>query len=103
MSSLASSMPTTVALACIRAYQAGVSPGLGPRCRYEPTCSAYAYTAIERFGVVRGTWLAARRLFRCRPGGSGGYDAVPESAATATDARQEGAAEPLGHGPHRAA
>lgn len=65
----------------IRAYQAGVSPMLGARCRYEPTCSAYAYTAVERFGTFRGGWMALRRLIRCRPGVPGGYDPVPERAA----------------------
>lgn len=64
------------ALALIRAYQRGISPGLGLRCRYEPTCSVYAYDAITQFGVMRGSWAAARRLIRCRPGSPGGYDPV---------------------------
>lgn len=66
-----------IALALIRAYQTGISPALGPRCRFEPTCSLYAYQAIERFGVIRGVSLAGRRLVRCRPGSSGGFDPVP--------------------------
>lgn len=68
---------TRSALALIRAYQAGVSPGLGPRCRFEPSCSAYAYAAIARFGVLHGGRLTIRRLLRCRPGGAGGFDPVP--------------------------
>jgi hypothetical protein len=64
----------------IRGYQAGVSPTLGARCRYEPTCSVYAYQAIERFGAIRGSWMGLRRLVRCRPGVAGGYDPVPDPA-----------------------
>ena len=69
----------TVALFLIRLYQRALSPRLAPACRYEPSCSHYAYTAIERHGLLRGGWLAVRRLVRCRPGGSGGYDPVPDS------------------------
>jgi putative membrane protein insertion efficiency factor len=47
-------------------------------CRFEPSCSRYAYTAIERHGLIKGTWLAARRLLRCRPFGGSGYDPVPD-------------------------
>ena len=65
-------------LALIRWYQRAVSPALGTACRYEPTCSRYAYEAIERHGLARGAWLAARRLARCRPGGGRGYDPVPD-------------------------
>ncbi len=61
----------------IRAYQAGISPGLGTLCRFEPSCSRYAYEAIERHGALRGSWLAARRIGRCHPGTAGGYDPVP--------------------------
>lgn len=68
----------TSLLAMIRLYQRGVSPGLGVNCRYEPTCSRYAYEAIERHGPARGVWLAAKRLGSCRPGGGSGYDPVPD-------------------------
>lgn len=64
-------------LLAIRGYQRGVSPALGARCRYEPSCSQYAYKAIEAHGSARGTWLAVKRLLRCRPGHPGGYDPLP--------------------------
>jgi len=60
----------------IRAYQKVVSPLLGPRCRYAPTCSEYAVEAIERHGVVRGLALALWRVLRCHPFGGSGYDPV---------------------------
>ena len=61
----------------IRGYQWLVSPWLGPCCRYEPSCSGYAVEAIDRHGVMRGSWLALRRLSRCHPVGGSGYDPVP--------------------------
>jgi putative membrane protein insertion efficiency factor len=65
-------------LAPLYAYQRWVSPALPRRCRYEPTCSAYAVTAIRRFGVLRGALLAIWRLLRCNPLSHGGFDPVPE-------------------------
>jgi uncharacterized protein len=65
-------------LALIRAYSRRVSPHLPRRCRYEPTCSAYAAQAIRRFGAGRGAVLAAWRLLRCNPFSDGGFDPVPE-------------------------
>lgn len=62
----------------IRAYQLLISPVTPPSCRYYPSCSAYAVTALRRFGLVRGGWLAARRLSRCHPWSPGGVDHVPE-------------------------
>lgn len=64
-------------VALVTGYRRLISPWLGPRCRFEPTCSAYAQEAIERFGAVRGTWLAAKRIARCHPWGGSGYDPVP--------------------------
>ncbi len=65
----------------IRAYQWTVSPLLGARCRFYPSCSCYAHEALERHGVLRGTWLAAKRLLRCQPFCAGGYDPVPPGRA----------------------
>jgi putative membrane protein insertion efficiency factor len=65
-------------LAPISAYQRLISPALPRRCRYEPTCSAYAMTAIRRFGPLRGSLLAIWRLLRCNPFSNGGFDPVPE-------------------------
>jgi len=65
-------------LKLIRIYQATISPTLGNVCRYSPTCSHYAYEAIERHGAIRGTFLALKRLSRCRPWGGNGFDPVPE-------------------------
>ncbi|MFP5333078.1 MAG: membrane protein insertion efficiency factor YidD [Acidimicrobiia bacterium] len=71
-------LPARTAMGIIRLYQRGVSPTLGRNCRFSPTCSAYAYQALERFGLFRGSWLALRRLGRCQPLVEGGYDPVPE-------------------------
>lgn len=61
----------------IRLYQRLVSPFLPPTCRYTPTCSSYAITALERYGVLKGGWLALRRIGRCHPWSPGGSDPVP--------------------------
>lgn len=66
-----------LALRLIRGYQRVISPSLGVRCRFAPSCSHYAAEAIEVHGLLRGTLLGARRLARCRPGGGSGFDAVP--------------------------
>ena len=61
----------------IRGYQRVISPLLPPRCRFIPSCSSYAIEALERHGAARGSWLAAKRICRCHPLNSGGYDPVP--------------------------
>jgi len=61
----------------IRVYQRAVSPLLPAACRFYPSCSAYAATALERYGAVKGSYLAARRLLRCHPLCEGGVDPVP--------------------------
>jgi uncharacterized protein len=63
----------------IKGYQRAVSPLFPPTCRFHPSCSAYALTSIERFGVLRGGWLAVKRIGRCHPFNPGGYDPVPET------------------------
>lgn len=67
-----------VLLALIRFYRYVISPWVGHHCRFEPTCSAYALTAIERFGALGGSVLAAKRLSRCHPWHAGGFDPVPQ-------------------------
>jgi putative membrane protein insertion efficiency factor len=67
-----------VAVAPIRLYQLFLSPLIGRRCRYYPSCSEYATQAIDRFGILRGLVLAAWRLLRCNPWSRGGYDPVDE-------------------------
>jgi putative membrane protein insertion efficiency factor len=67
-----------IPLTAIGAYQRWISPSRPRRCRYEPTCSAYAVESIERFGVLRGGVLAAWRLLRCNPFSHGGFDPVPK-------------------------
>jgi putative membrane protein insertion efficiency factor len=64
-------------MAVVRGYQLTISPVLPPACRFTPTCSQYALEAIQRYGAVRGAWLAARRLARCHPFHPGGFDPVP--------------------------
>ncbi|MFP4130517.1 MAG: membrane protein insertion efficiency factor YidD [Thiohalospira sp.] len=68
----------TILVLVVRLYRYLVSPLLGPRCRFHPTCSCYAEEAVRRFGAVRGGWLAVRRLARCHPWHPGGVDPVPE-------------------------
>lgn len=66
-----------VALGLIKAYQYGIRPMLGPRCRFFPSCSEYTAEAIAEYGALRGSALGARRLAKCHPWHPGGYDPVP--------------------------
>ena len=70
-------LPAHAVLGLIRLYQVLVSPALPQACRYAPSCSQYAATAITRYGARRGVWLALKRVARCRPFGGHGYDPVP--------------------------
>ena len=64
-------------LKIIRFYQYGISPLLGPNCRFTPTCSQYTFDAILEYGVVKGTYLGIKRILRCNPFHKGGFDPVP--------------------------
>jgi len=66
-----------VALAVLRFYKRAISPYLPDACRYTPTCSVYAMQAIEKYGALKGSFLALKRLLRCNPFFPGGYDPVP--------------------------
>lgn len=61
----------------IKLYQWIISPWLGSRCRYTPTCSQYAIEALKKYGPVKGLWLTIKRIARCHPWGGHGYDPVP--------------------------
>jgi putative membrane protein insertion efficiency factor len=66
-----------LALGVIRFYQRFISPGLPSSCRFHPTCSQYTYEAIDKYGVLKGSWLGAKRIARCQPWNKGGFDPVP--------------------------
>lgn len=70
-------LPARIAVLVIRAYQRLISPLFPPSCRFTPTCSAYAVTSIQRYGLLAGGWLAVKRLARCHPFSQGGSDPVP--------------------------
>jgi putative membrane protein insertion efficiency factor len=67
----------TIALAAIRFYKRYISPLLGSSCRYYPSCSQYTYEAIEKYGVLKGSWMGIKRISRCHPFAKGGFDPVP--------------------------
>ncbi|HZJ60050.1 MAG TPA: membrane protein insertion efficiency factor YidD [Chitinophagaceae bacterium] len=64
-------------IALIKIYQWIISPWIGPKCRFTPTCSQYALEALKKYGLFKGTWLAIKRISRCHPWGGHGYDPVP--------------------------
>ena len=66
-----------MALGLIRFYQMAVSPLIPSSCRFLPSCSSYGYESVARYGAVKGGWLAVKRIARCHPFSSGGYDPVP--------------------------
>jgi len=67
----------TILILPIRFYQGAISPMLPPRCRYTPTCSAYAVEALQTWGPLKGSWLAIKRIASCHPWGGHGHDPVP--------------------------
>ena len=77
-------LPGRALIGAITAWRRYVSPLYGPRCRYHPSCSAYALEAVSRHGALRGTGLASWRLLRCNPLSDGGYDPVPELVGRAS-------------------
>ena len=68
---------TRVLIGIVRFYRKRISPLSSPRCRFFPTCSAYALEALEKYGAAKGGWLALRRLLKCHPFHKGGHDPVP--------------------------
>lgn len=94
-----------IVVGLIRFYQAAISPLTPPACRFVPSCSEYAATAVGRFGVLRGGWMAVKRFLRCHPLGGRGPDPVPTrpeaedlDAARGTTPRRPGDGEPTGGG-----
>ncbi|HYY82036.1 MAG TPA: membrane protein insertion efficiency factor YidD [Actinomycetes bacterium] len=85
-------------VAAIGAYQRWISPLLGNRCRFHPSCSVYAKTAIEVHGALRGSWLALRRLLKCQPFHAGGFDYVPPKTGR-VDRDRTGYRETVSPGP----
>ncbi len=74
--------PAHMAAGAVRLYQLLLSPLITPRCRHLPTCSSYAIEAFREHGLLRGGWLAVRRIARCHPFGTSGYDPVPARCDT---------------------
>jgi len=70
-------MAAKALMALLRFYKRAISPLLGQRCRFYPTCSEYMHEAVERYGALKGFWMGLKRLLRCQPFCRGGYDPVP--------------------------
>ena len=68
---------TKVMIGCVKTYQYTISPLLGPRCRFWPSCSSYTIEAIQVHGPIKGGWMAIKRIVKCHPGNPGGMDPVP--------------------------
>lgn len=76
-----------VLIGLVLVYQYGISPLIGPRCRFWPTCSNYAIEALQIHGPIRGGWLALKRILRCHPFCAGGVDPVPPAGASCPHCR----------------
>ena len=87
------------ALGLIKAYQYGIRPMLGQRCRFFPSCSEYTAEAIGEYGVLRGGAMGAMRLAKCHPWHAGGYDPVPEKKLQTSNAAVASNAQPASHNP----
>lgn len=94
---VAAAAPRRALIGLVRVYQLVVSPWTPPTCKYYPSCSSYAVTALERHGALRGTWLAARRLGRCHPWSDGGVDDVPPAGYWRTTDDSTGQHPAAGH------
>jgi uncharacterized protein len=99
MNSHQRSIGEVAALGLIKAYQYGIRPMLGPRCRFFPSCSEYAADAIGVYGVLRGSAMGAVRLAKCHPWHSGGYDPVPEKSHHSAKACVASNARPASNNP----
>lgn len=80
-----------ILIALIKVYQYAISPYLGSHCRYTPTCSHYATEAIQQHGILKGGWLALRRIGRCHPLCAGGHDPVPTSLSPSSNTQTHSA------------
>lgn len=87
LAELISALAVRLLQAPILLYRLVVSPLIGPRCRFAPSCSEYAMLALARHGPLRGSWLALRRVTRCHPLNAGGHDPVPPKHGTKDEAR----------------
>lgn len=67
-------IPSWLLIVAVRCYQLGISPFIGPRCRFQPTCSQYFIEAVRKYGAIRGAWRGLCRIGRCHPWGGSGYD-----------------------------
>ncbi len=82
MASIIKTILITPFVILIKIYQLGISPLIGPRCRFTPSCSHYAIEALKEYGLVKGAWLSGKRLLKCHPLNEGGYDPVPKKKPT---------------------
>ena len=89
----------SVALGLIKAYQYGLRPMLGPRCRFFPSCSEYTADAIGEYGVLHGSAMGAMRLAKCHPWHAGGYDPVPQKSTKTSITAAAHASQPASHNP----
>lgn len=71
------SFSSKILIGLIRVYQIVISPLIGPRCRFTPTCSCYGIEALKTYGALKGSWLTLKRILKCHPLNEGGYDPVP--------------------------
>ena len=83
-------LPERTAAALIAVYRYGISPLIGPRCRFYPSCSEYGLQALARFGFLRGLWLTGARVVRCHPWNEGGLDPLPDTFESPAPARYLG-------------